>query len=583
MQPWVRPLLLLAVSEMDKGGRRLTLEGIQGPYDGEIAMVPSTLLRPRTGGRRARSTTPRVNAFTRLVERTVEAMYVSSNDGSFEDLQKILATIRKQYDEVHCEAEKRERELLELRRDMWIIEAEAEDRPETLAYSSLTHEDLHAELQQLANEMREALETKKVYQHMVARLRRELRIVEEKNKLMEEHLRRKTHEVEQRQCVSRRVHKEKVQTINQLEDMEQDVEMERGLCNSALDDLELTLHRRNNEVRHREDFERWRFEVAMEAASEAFQATAGRFRKIYAIEKLTGNCLQKMIIVQAERSQATEDGFQRIREVTGLTDVMDIVHKFLNRDVEHEQLRNSVRESEMKLHSLREAEKARHSEDPFASDIYSDRPLGLAAEVADHEHRLTKATRDREDCHRKLRREMLLMDNIGRWSQRMSKSFACVEYIDTIKDPPRDVLPYFQKLVVVVDRFLTSLHEEMTAQKLLMVTNNASNREYEEQKRLLTDKEFLRSNCRVQASVENKPLLVGGQQGQTPRGAIAKEEERQDKEVATERERLKKESKHMTVDREDFRLDRLPSPDKAARDARRAESAGRRRHRDAHE
>ena len=25
--------------------------------------------------------------------------------------------------------------------------------------------------------------------------------------------------------------------------------------------------------------------------------------------------------------QATEDGFQRIREVTGLTDVMDIVHK----------------------------------------------------------------------------------------------------------------------------------------------------------------------------------------------------------------------------------------------------------------
>lgn len=36
---------------------------------------------------------------------------------------------------------------------------------------------------------------------------------------------------------------------------------------------------------------------------------------------------------QAEQSQATEDGFQRIREVTGLTDVMDIVHKRLDRDL----------------------------------------------------------------------------------------------------------------------------------------------------------------------------------------------------------------------------------------------------------
>ena len=45
--------------------------------------------------------------------------------------------------------------------------------------------------------------------------------------------------------------------------------------------------------------------------------------------------LQKIIFEQVEKSQATEDGFQKIREVTGLTDVMDIVHKFLNRDVEY--------------------------------------------------------------------------------------------------------------------------------------------------------------------------------------------------------------------------------------------------------
>ncbi len=35
--------------------------------------------------------------------------------------------------------------------------------------------------------------------------------------------------------------------------------------------------------------------------------------------------------------------------MTGLADVMDIVHKFLNRDVEHEQLKSSVKEAEAAL------------------------------------------------------------------------------------------------------------------------------------------------------------------------------------------------------------------------------------------
>merc|ERR1719375_1676800 len=112
------------------------------------------------------------------------------------------------------------------------------------------------------------------------------------------------------------------------------------------------LQSKRNAIKRRADFERWRHEVALDAANEAFNASAGRLRKLYAVEKLAGNCLQKITFEQQDRSQTTEEGFQRIREVTGLTDVMDIVHKFLNRDVEHEQLRASVKEAEGKLESL---------------------------------------------------------------------------------------------------------------------------------------------------------------------------------------------------------------------------------------
>merc|ERR1711972_788657 len=104
----------------------------------------------------------------------------------------------------------------------------------------------------------------------------------------------------------------------------------------------------------RERFDEWRREVAKDAANEAFNASAGRLRKLYAVEKLAGNCLQKITYEQVERSQTTENGFQKIREVTGLADVMDIVHKFLNRDVEHEQLKSSVKEAEVRRETLRD-------------------------------------------------------------------------------------------------------------------------------------------------------------------------------------------------------------------------------------
>ena len=43
--------------------------------------------------------------------------------------------------------------------------------------------------------------------------------------------------------------------------------------------------------------------MALDAANDAFNASAGRLRKLYAIEKLSGNFLQKTTFEQVERSQ----------------------------------------------------------------------------------------------------------------------------------------------------------------------------------------------------------------------------------------------------------------------------------------
>merc|ERR1719326_469254 len=97
---------------------------------------------------------------------------------------------------------------------------------------------------------------------------------------MENHLSRKSMESTNKLHSSRKMHQVKAQSVLELELMEQDVEHERYLRDSAVNGMMGTLQTKKNAIKRRADFERWRHEVALEAANEAFNASAGRLRKI---------------------------------------------------------------------------------------------------------------------------------------------------------------------------------------------------------------------------------------------------------------------------------------------------------------
>merc|ERR1719262_1538994 len=204
---------------------------------------------------------------------------------------------------------------------------------------------------------------------MLNRITKEQAILKEKMLVMQAHLGRKGQEAMRKMSQQERLIRKGAESSQELEQMEFEVDQERIVREDAHRGMLNALQSKIEARQRRARFEEWRHEVALDAANEAFNASAGRLRKLYAVEKLAGNCLQKVTFEQVERSQTTEDGFQKIREVTGLTDVMDIVHKFLNRDVEHEQLKSSVKEAEVRLETLREQfEKLKGSTDGLTID-----------------------------------------------------------------------------------------------------------------------------------------------------------------------------------------------------------------------
>jgi hypothetical protein len=488
--------------------------------------------RGNMGTRRLKlaSTAKSENEFLRLVERA-EAAFQITDDSQVDEVRRILSDVRTQYDHVHMQAEKREAELVRLREGIRIADqsnsagADANLRKEDLGQSLMKQYD------DTTNLNHEAQTAKKVYSHVLGRIQKEQALLKEKLLVMEAHLDRKHAEAARKTLLHERVKRKSAQVMQSLDIMELDVDHERGVREEAHRNMLTCLQAKMQAKERRTQFEEWRHTVALDAANEAFNASAGRLRKIYAVEKLAGNCLQKVTFEQVERSAQTEDGFQRIREVTGLTDVMDIVHKFLNRDVEHEQLKSSVKEAEVRLETLREQyDRLKRDTDglTFDTDV-SGRTRSLYLEVEEGEGKVRQVMKEHEESRERVQQSILQMEHMKRWTNRMGKSLSMFEEPVRV-DRPYDLFNYFQQMQRAVDKFIAHIVQQISSGKVQRKNmSQVASKEYHEASRLLTDKEFLKANCRVPASLDaGRPASRQGQSGQEEDTAEDQQQLRED-------------------------------------------------------
>jgi hypothetical protein len=422
------------------------------------------------------------------------------------------------------QAEKRESELTRLREAIRVTD---------IAHSSgmdesAKREDIRGTLeQQLVDAeagIKEAQTARKVYTHMYERIHKEQALLKEKLLLMETHLDRKQKESQRKQSLHERLKQKRAKAAQDLDILEADFDHERVVRQNAHENMEAAIKAKEDAADRRTQFEEWRREVAVDAANEAFNASAGRLRKLFAIEKLVGNSLQYMSLQQAERSMSTEEGFQRIREVTGLTDVMDIVHKFLNREVEHEQLKSSVKEAEVRREALKEQyDRFKRDTSGLTFDLEAiGRARGLYVEVDEHEKALQQARKDHEQSRQKLQTSSVQIEHMKRWASRTGKSLQPFEPDCTRVEKPTDLVNFFQQMLRGVDKLISHIVQQINAGKVQRKNmSQVASKEYHEARRLLADTNFLKANCRVPP-----PSLDQGRPG-SGKGDRKEEEEAQ--------------------------------------------------------
>jgi hypothetical protein len=214
------------------------------------------------------------------------------------------------------------------------------------------------------------------------------------------------------------------------------------------------------------------------------------------------------------------------------------VHKFLNREVEHEQLKSSVKEAEVRREALKEQyDRFKRDTSGLTFDLEAlDRPRALYMEVDEHEKALQQARKDHEQSRQKLQTSSVQIEHMKRWASRTGKSLQPFEPDCTRVDKPTDLVNFFQQMLRGVDKFINHIVQQINAGKVQRKNmSQVASKEYHEARRLLADTNFLKANCRVPPS-----SLDQGRPG-SGKGERKEEEEAQGANQQ-DRETLKKKS-----------------------------------------
>merc|ERR1711972_1109880 len=132
----------------------------------------------------------------------------------------------------------------------------------------------------------------------------------------------------------------------------------------------------------------------------------------------------------------------------------------------------------------------------------------------------------------------LQVEHMKRWSNRMGRSLAMFEECIRV-EKPADLPIYFHQLQRAVHKFIDHIVQQISSGKVQRKNmSQAASKEYHEARRLLADKDFLRVNCRIPASLDMGRPTSKDRAG----GGPEQEEKKKEEEHQQDRDRCKEEA-----------------------------------------
>ena len=264
-----------------------------------------------------------------------------------------LQVIRKEHDKLKDSNLRKQKELERLRQ-----EVDALNRCDTsLDRGSKSEESrklkLQATLDALRNEHEEELQSKKSYLHMLERMKKDKLSMEQKTNGLQRALKSAQHLVHTETDRFRKARELKYRSHFMLKEVAKGMRQEERQKEELMLKIEKTIrqHQELNFKRH--DRLRRQAAAAEAAANEDRDSHEAKLRTSLNLHKLWYNFLNRKLELEKLEAGKIEQAFQRIRSYIGITDINEIVEKFLTREQTYSSLLALVTETETKLEEVK--------------------------------------------------------------------------------------------------------------------------------------------------------------------------------------------------------------------------------------
>ena len=259
----------------------------------------------------------------------------ASNQNEQEEIKEVsfqLSQIKKKHDEAKKLGNQKQDELEKVRKEidqLYVQEVQAEG-PTQETKSRI--EMLEEALADTKYKTDEELFTKHSYLHMLDRMKKDFIASKINSSENEASLKNKSSILDIEMQKQRKIKEERLQSKSIFEGLMENISKQQSDRQQRIHELQKCIRNKEESVQKRIERQRKNQEIAEAAANENKDSSELKMRENLYIQKLWNSFMRKKMEKEMRNSHSIDEAFKAIKTATGVTDVQEMVKKFLTRE-----------------------------------------------------------------------------------------------------------------------------------------------------------------------------------------------------------------------------------------------------------
>lgn len=265
-----------------------------------------------------------------------------------------LALIRKRYDKTKEANNKKRLYFEKLQSDMEKNRNSAAQADQEIKILQSKIEDLRISLDQSKKKHELELLNKCSYLHVLDRMKEDKVAMEIQSNSLQMSLKSTRTVLNLETDKFRKVRESQFQSKVALQEIKHAIASDYKRKNEKLSQLEKNMKERQEIASRREERQRRQVEISEAAAIDGKDSYEIKIRENLLTNRMWYMFLRKKIEAEIAKGGEIEQAFQQIKAATGMSDINEIVEKFLTKETSYKSLVGAVDEAEKKLEALKE-------------------------------------------------------------------------------------------------------------------------------------------------------------------------------------------------------------------------------------